>query len=219
MNEFAYIFNEIDCEVFPLSITQNKLIVYHGTCEYHSKSIEENGFVVNTAPYDILHAKKLIDILESEDFLIYDVPKGILKWTIAMSMKHYIEGIEKNEFKLSFSSLSTNCVSYTYGSNRGGQAMNDIREARQIIEESIKNNDSLKSKIPNEVNVLFDEISIIDKSKGVIYAIQLPEDLRGIEYYGEIIYSSISINKDCIVGKVIIPDEILDIEKHKAKSP
>ncbi len=89
---------------------------------------------------------------------------------------------------------------------RGGQALKDIRIAKQIFETAISNNNNLKDKIPNELNTLFDLVTEIDISDSIVYAVKIPDDLKGIECdINNVIYSNISMPKELILGKVLVP--------------
>ncbi len=204
--QYEYQFDPAYLEIFPSEIFSDNSVVFHGTNEYHSLNIEKNGFVVNTSAYNLEQAQKLVELLEHPDVSKYDVKKGFFQWTTAHGARHYMESIEKNSFRLSFSALSSACIAFTEGPRKGGQAFADIRQAREIISRAmIEHKNSIV--IPPEINDLFQQLNHIDQSRNVIYAIRLPKDLDGITCENNVIYSKKSISADNIVGKVIIPDE------------
>lgn len=207
MEEFDYSLSNETLEIFPAKISSNPLIVYHGTTSYHSENIETNGFIVNTPPYNIDHVKTLVNTLKSDDFSKYDVKKGFLNWTTAFGIEHYLDAIDKKEFRISFSPVSYACVGCTKAQTKGGQAFRDIREAKTIIDFAIQKDPSLEKKVPNEVSWLFSELDKVDNSQGVIYAVQLPESLIGVQCdLNNVIYANKDIPKEQIIGKVHIPE-------------
>jgi hypothetical protein len=213
MKEFDYSLNNETLEIFPAEFSKNPLIVYHGTTSYHSKNIEENGFCVNTPPYNIDKVKILVETLKSADFSKYDVKKGFLNWTTAFGIEHYLDAIEKKEFRTSFLPVSYACAAYTKSQTKGGQAFRDIREAKTIIEFAIQNDPSLENKVPDEVTLLFSELYKVDNSQGVIYAVKLPEELKGIECdINNVVYSNRDISKEHIIGKINIPENPTELE-------
>lgn len=225
MKEYKYLHDSSNLEIVPIEIWGNPMNVFHGTTTYHSESIEKNGLIVNSAPYNINHVKVLVNTLKSSDFSKFDSKKGFFNWTTAFGIEHYLDAIEKKEFRLSFSPLSSACVSYTISATKGGQAMRDIRQAKEIFDLAVKIDSALADKIPNEVHLLFAELEKIERSKGVVYIIQLPEELNGIECdINNVIYSSVSIPSELIIGKVLIPDSPMELSidqnliKEKIKS-
>lgn len=209
MKEFDYSLNNETLEIFPAEFSENPLIVYHGTTSYHSKNIEENGFRVNTPPYNIDQVKILVDTLKSTDFSKYDVKKGFHNWTTAFGIEHYLDA----KFRISFSPVSYACAAYTRSLTKGGQAFRDIREAKTIIEFAIKNDPSLEKKVPDEVSLLFSELNKVDNSQGVIYAVKLSEELTGIECdLNNVVYANRDIPKEHIIGKIYIPENPSELE-------
>jgi hypothetical protein len=55
--------------------------------------------------------------------------KGFFNWTTAFGVKHYLDSIEKQGFRLSFSPLSLVAALYTFSKTKGGQAFRDVRIA------------------------------------------------------------------------------------------
>lgn len=225
MEEFDYSLNNETLEIFPAEFSVNPLVVYHGTTSYHSKNIEENGFRVNTPPYNIDHVKILVETLKSIDFSKYDVKKGVLNWTTSFGIEHYLDAIDKKEFRISFSPVSYACVAYTKSQTKGGQAFRDIREAKAIIEFAIQNDPSLEKKVPDEIPLLFSELNKVDNSQGIIYAVKLPKELTGIECdLNNVVYANRDIPKENIIGKIHIPENPTELEieqnaiKQKIKS-
>jgi len=218
MIEYQYQQDDENLEIVPKEVWTNPMVVFHGTTTYHSENIEKNGFIVNRPPYNIDHVEILVGILKSNDFSKFDHKKGFLNWTTAFGIEHYLDAIHKKEFRLSFSSLSSACVAFTTSIAKGGQAFRDIREAKQIFDFAINSDNSLENKIPNEVLLLFNELEKIEISQGVVYAIKLSDDLNGVECdINNVIYSSVSIPKELIIGKVLIPDspDVLQIAQTK----
>lgn len=216
MIKIPYQLDNINLEIVPQEIWSNPLNVFHGTTTYHSKSIEKNGFIVNSAPYNIEYVKILVQTLISLDFEKYDLKKGFFNWTTAFGIEHYLDALEKKEFRLSFTPLSLASAQYTFSETKGGQAVRDIREAKKIFDLAIIENKSLEDKIPEEVLQLFDIVQEIDNSSGIVYVVQLPNHLNGIECdMNNVIYSSLSIPKELIIGKVLIPNQLNELEFDK----
>jgi hypothetical protein len=210
MRVFPFSLDNINLEIVPHDIWSNPMIVFHGTSVYHSASIEEKGFIVNSPPYEIEKAKILVNTLMNNDFAIYDEKKGLFNWTTALGIKHYLDSIENEGFRLSFSPLSLVAAQYTLSETKGGQALRDIRVAKQIFETALQQDFSLQEKIPNEVKQLFDLVSEIDNSDSVVYVIQLTDDLKGIECdMNNVIYSKRTIPKELVIGKVIVPSSFV----------
>lgn len=207
MKFFSFSIDNLNLEIVPQEIWSNPMIVYHGTSVYHSNRIEESGFIVNLVPYEIDKVKILVETLKSNDFSKYDEKKGFFNWTTAFGIEHYLDAIKKGEFRLSFTPSSLVAAQYTFSETKGGQALRDIRVAKQIFETAVKRDNSLQEKIPIEVIQLFELVSEIDNSNSVVYAVQLTDDLQGIECdMNNVIYSNISIPKELIVGKVLVPN-------------
>ncbi len=217
MDIFEYNHNSQSLEIFPEKIFSDPLIVFHGTCSYHSNNIENNGLIVNTAPYNIEQVMILVDLLKSEDFSKYDIKKVFFNSTVAEGIEHYLDSIITKNFRLSFSCLSSECVSFSFSDKKGGQAFHEIREAKQIIESAIIENDSLKKTIPTEIINLFDELKKIDSSDGVVYAIKLPQKLDGITCENNVIYSTKSIPVENIIGKLIIPNNPAELHIERSR--
>jgi hypothetical protein len=206
MKDFSFIIDDINLEIVPEEIWSNSMVVFHGTSAYHSRSIEEKGFSVNSPPYDIDSVKILVETLKSNEFSQYDEKKGFFNWTTAFGIEHYLDAIEKKEFRLSFTPLSLAAAQYSFSETKGGQALRDIRVAKQIFDTAVKQNNSLQEKIPNEVIQLFEIVTEIDNSDSVVYAVQIPNDLKGIECdMNNVIYSKFSIPNALIIGKVLVP--------------
>lgn len=74
------------------------------------KVLKKKGFRVNTPPNIIEHVKILVKTLKSDDFSKYDVKKGFLNWTTAFGIEHYLDAIDKKEFRISFLPVSYACV-------------------------------------------------------------------------------------------------------------
>ncbi|WDF61034.1 hypothetical protein PQ462_06620 [Flavobacterium sp. KACC 22758] len=216
MKQIPYQFDNINLEIVPQEIWSNPMNVFHGTTTYHSNSIEKNGFKSNWAPYNVEHVKILVETLKSTDFEKYDLKKGFLDWTTAYGIEHYLDALEKKEFRISFTPLSLASAQYTLSKTKGGQAFMAIREAKEIIDLALTKNESLKDKIPNEVVELFNEIKEIDNSNGIVYIVQLPKDLNGIECsINNVIHSNVEISKGQIIGKVLIPNLLKEFETDK----
>lgn len=221
MDEYQYELNNEKLEVFPDELVNDPLVVFHGTTTYHSENIENNGFHVNTTPYNIEPVKVLVETLKNQYFSKYDKKKGFFNWTTAFGIEHYLDAIEKREFRISFSPVSYACVSYTELQTKGGQAFRYIREARLIIDFAVKSEPSLEKIIPEEVKALFAELDEVDNSQGVIYAVRLSENLEGIECdLNNVVYSNKNISRNQIIGKVLIPENPtkLELEQNALKN-
>jgi hypothetical protein len=216
MIKIPYQLDNINLEIVPQDIWSNPLNVFHGTTTYHSERIENKGFIVNSAPYNIEDVKILVQTLKSPDFEKYDLKKGYFNWTTAFGIEHYLDALEKKEFRLSFTPVSLASAQYTFAETKGGQALRDIREAKKILDFALIQNQSLEDKIPEEVIHLFDVIQEIDNSIGVVYVVRLPDDLNGIECdMNNVIYSNLSIPRERIIGKILIPNQLTELELDK----
>ncbi|HEY1039515.1 MAG TPA: hypothetical protein VGF30_08935 [Bacteroidia bacterium] len=206
MQILNYNHNALTLEIFPAEIYSDPLIVYHATISSHSYSIENNGFIVNIPPYPIVNAQSLINFLQSPQISKYDLPKGFWKWTIAQGIEHYLDSIQKDEFSISFASLSSACVSYAFSETKGGQAFRDIREAKQLIDDLMNKNIIQQNIVPQEVIDLFSQLESLEQSTGVVYAVRLPGNLDGIECSAfNVVHSRKSLPVASIVAKIILP--------------
>lgn len=203
---FDYTLDEQNFEIFPEQIWQNKYVIYHGTAAYHSPVIERDGIQLKT-PFDIPAAKKLIELLKREDISPFDVPKSILRSTTAEGLAAYIYGIEHGELRLSFSHLSYICAQFASGSLKGGQSLHYIIEAQDIVTNAIQSNPAFQDEIDGDVTELFAEVATIRASEGVVYAIEVPHTLDGLELQNGVIHSYTPIPKDWLIGKVHIPND------------
>lgn len=117
---FPFSIDKLNLEIVPQEIWSNPLIVFHGTNAYHSYRIEESGFIVNSALYQIDKVKILVETLKSNDFSKYDEKKGSFNCTTAIGIEHYLDRIEKGKFRLSFSPLSIVAAQYSFSETKGG---------------------------------------------------------------------------------------------------
>lgn len=203
MNEYGYIFNEQTLEIFPPEIFNDSFIVFHGTSNYYSDNIEENGFERGYSPFEETVVENLATLLESENFRNYDVNN------IAGSLRHYL----RNTMRLSFTCLSGAAINFASGISKGGQVIGKIRKAQEIVNEIVANNVELENIIDQSIRDLFVLCDNIINDSGVVYSIRLPNDLNGITDENFVIYSANSIPSALLVGKVILPDEVQEIER------
>ncbi len=207
MTLFEYNLDKDNLEIFPNQIWQNPNVVFHGTSEYHSQKIEQNGFVPGTSPFNLDDAKELIRVLQLPEVSIFDKPKQF-GMTVSRTLNNYVIGIEKNDLRLSFAYLSYLCVLFSVGQSKGGQTLGNIREAKNIIQRAIQANPDVKTLITEPIQKLFELENTIAKANGVVYAVSLESPYNGItEEYGNI-HSTESILVDKIIGKVILPNDI-----------
>lgn len=189
--------------LFPKELELNPNVIFHGTIEYHSNSIEEDGFVVGNSPFDIEAANLLIDTLRLPEFAPFDTPNPYGSNT-ATGLEGFLAGLD-NGYRLSFGPLGSKCAMYTCGALKGGQATHYIREANSKLNTSFARNAELANLIPKEVTNLFDCIALWENSCSVIYAVKLGS-LRGVDVEGHI-HIRRNIVPDEIVGKMIIPND------------
>jgi hypothetical protein len=208
MISYDYQFDQENLEIFPKEIWSDPYVIFHGTSEYHSSDIENNGIIKGKSPFDVDIARKLIELLELDDFKKYDFPKNIAQLTTARGLNGYLYSIENVNFRLSFSYLSYACVLYSSGGFKGGLSLHYINEARDIINHAVSNNAMLKSIIEDDIFYLFNKVDQILNSRGVVYAIKVPKTLDGLEMGTGAIHSTLSILKEYIIGKVIVPNNI-----------
>ncbi|WP_419486727.1 hypothetical protein [Chryseobacterium bernardetii] len=199
METFEFIFDEVSNEIFPNEIWQDPNIVFHGTSQYHSQTIENNGFVPATCPFGINDAKELSTLLQLPQL-------GDKGSKFSRNLNSYIDSIENNNFRLSFTYLSFLSVLYASGQSKGGQILGTIRQAHSIITQAIRNN-LLDSEVLTEpINRLFNLETNTSNENGVIYAVRLEQPYDGItEEYGTI-HSTRNILPQNIIGKVILPN-------------
>jgi hypothetical protein len=201
---YPYQFNAQTLEIFPEEIASNPFVVYHGTAEYHSENIENNGFQLGSCPYDIEAAKELCILLTNPAIVPYDLPNQYGQ-TCYSSFNGYIFGIENNQLRLSFSHLSYGCVPFAKGPLKGGQSINHVNEAQRIINIAIANNPNLAESITPAILNLFNQVQQIQNSNGLVYAIRFPHTLDGLEMGTGVVHSNLAIPVEYIIGKVIIP--------------
>lgn len=197
---YEYFLDTQKLEVFPEEIWSDPYVVFHGTSSFHSENIEREGLIVSKSPYEIESGTILVNLLNSNEIYRFDNSAK----NIATSINDYLTSIQNNSFRLSFACLSSLCLSFSEGKSKGGQALSNIRKAKEIIESAHCEN--IISDIPQKVQELFHLEEQIANQRGVIYAIKLPESLEGITLEMLNIHSSISIPSTHIIGKVIIPD-------------
>ena len=208
MTQFDYIFDEDNLEIFPKEIWENPYVVFHGTSEFHSSNIEKNGLIKATSPFDIKEAEELLRVLNLPQVSQFDQPKTFLNLTVRNTLASYVFGIQNNDFRLSFAYLSYLCVFFSTGKLIGGQTFGNIREAQIILKKAIAYYPEISSQLTEPIIRLFKLGDEIAKTNGVVYAIKLKPPFTGImEEYGTI-HSEFSIDKDSIIGKVILPSNI-----------
>jgi hypothetical protein len=201
MNQYDYILNEQSLEIFPAEIINDPLIVFHGTSSYYSDIIEENGFERGYSPFEQFDVENLASLLEREGFRNFDVNN------IAGSLRHYLS----NKMRLSFTSLSGAAINFATDISKGGQIIGKIRKAEEIVNDATADNAELNDFINQSIRDLFALCNNISNDSGVVYAIRLPNDLNGIKDENLVVYSDYSIPAVSIVGKVILPDEVVEI--------
>lgn len=223
--EYPYQLDPNNLEIFPEEIWRDPFVVYHGTSEYHSNNIENNGIEIGRSPFDINSANDLYNLLLNPNVSPFDIPRGYGGLNCARGLNSYLFGIQNNQIRLSFSNLSYSCVRYASGPLKGGQSLNHINEAQQIINAAISTTPGLINCVSQSILDLYTNVQAIQNSRGVVYAIKLPESLDGIEMGTGVVHSVLSIPRDSIVGKIVIPQNlnIADIDfneiaqKHQSK--
>jgi len=203
MNEYQYAFLDEFSEVFPEEIFNNPYIVFHGTSNYYSDEIEENGFEQGYSPFDENAVESLATLLETENFANYD------ENNIAGTLRHYLQ----NNMRLSFTCLSGCAIEFGLGISKGGQIIGKIRRARAVVQTAVTENPGLVNNISPLIENLFQICDDIGNHLGVIYAIRLPENLNGIIDENFVIYSDYYIPATSIIAKVILPDEIEEFNR------
>lgn len=203
MNEYKYTFNNQLLEVFPEEVFSNKYIVFHGTSNYYSDKIQENGFERGYCPFNKNGVSKLVNLSENPEFKNYD-PKNI-----AGSLRNYLN----SNMRLSFTSLSGAAIDFATGISKGGQIIGKIRNVQDILNKVVKENPESDNIIDHSIRDLFSLCDKIGNDSGVIYAVKLPNNLNGITHENLVIYSVNSIPATSIVGKVILPNEIIEINR------
>jgi hypothetical protein len=207
MPTFDYNLNREHLEIFPNEIWNDPNVVFHGTSEFHSPVIERNGFIPATSPFDINDAKELIRVLQLPEIATFDRPQAF-GMTVSRTLNSYIFGIENNDFRLSFAYLSYLCVFFSTGQSKGGQTFGNIREAKSIIQQAIQTNQVIEGLITEPINRLFELENNVANANGVVYAVRLEPPYNGItEEYGNI-HSTLPVNANNIIGKVILPNDI-----------
>lgn len=210
MTEFDYQLDNNTLEIFPADICANSFIVFHGTVAHHSEKIEANGFQLGTAAYDPQQGLALADLLEQPGFVHLDVPTVypiIGSVTLAQDIRQYLTNVQSNDWRISFAILSSAGAQFGLNSFKGGQGYVAIRKAKEIVDKAITASNSLSQAIPSEVQQLFAGLADLDASLGVVYAVELPNNLQGVEI-GEsqsIVWSSASIPVSSVIGKVVVP--------------
>ncbi|MCW0219490.1 MAG: hypothetical protein OJI67_14290 [Prosthecobacter sp.] len=171
--------------VFPQEIESNTQIFYHGTSCVFSGQIEENGFDIKYRPYT------LVDLIN-----IANAIKNIDPKTSA-----YLSRWADNPIRLSLAKKSYIASQYAVAS-RGGQTLSFIRPFLHI-----------QDLIPEHLSTLLTQA---ETTASCVYAISicdLPSNGYSIER--GVCYMNISIPRENIIGKVIIPKGILltDLKK------
>ncbi len=149
MTEFPFNFERTVLEIFPASIWDNSLIVYHGTSSYHSGQIKKNGFTRGHCPFDPALVRQLVALLRNPAVYPYDPPSGVLHMNVAAVVEQYLNNISAG-IRLSFSPLSGQAALYATGALKGGQILGRIRTARQIIARCL--DDLVTAKVPIEIS-------------------------------------------------------------------
>lgn len=204
---FDYQLDTDNWEIFPKHIWTDPYVVFHGTSSFHSNSIEQGGWVKGHSPFDIADATELVRVLELPLIKPFDIAT-VCDLTTAKTLKSYIAANQFDQFRLSFSYLSSQCALFSTGKSKGGQTLGNVREAKKNIEAAMTANPSLQGVLTEPINRLYNLADEIERASGVVYAIKLPKELDGItEEYG-VIHSNISIPKELIIGKVIISNDI-----------
>lgn len=204
IEEHPFHLYEQSLEIFPESISSDSFVIYHGTSILNSARIEEDGFQIGVAPFDIADGLELVELLRRPEFLPYDIPKGFLRNTTAADLEHYIQYIQSGKAKLSFSSLSFAAVNFASGELKGGQALHYIGEARLILHEAIFKNVALRGLVPESVVRIINYYETVQNNLGVVYAIRIPESLDNFQLVNNVIFTSLPISTDLIIAKVIV---------------
>jgi hypothetical protein len=221
--EYKYFFDSIAYEVFPPEVYNDPFVVYHGTSSKYSSHIEETGLITGSTPFDLAGADELVSILELDGVRAYDTPIGVMN--AAQGLRNYIQYVRSGQARLSLSYLSYYCTLFASGPLKGGQIIDTIRRAREILSTALENNVITNAQITPAILAVFAEIDSHDFERGVIYAVKLPESLVGVTIENFVIYSTLSVPADKIIGKVYIPndydanafDRVVTSKKNKEK--
>lgn len=180
-------------EIFPRNIWTNPYVVFHGTSSYYSNDIEDKGFLRGFCPFDLNLVTELIRVLQE------NVP---LSEKVASDLDFYVRGQQRAPLRLSFFYRSYTCALYADGSFKGGQIFTHVKEAFNLLKPHM---DYLSS---SPLTELFNILMQIKSQPGIIYAVQLPNDLEGISAELGVIYSKGNISRDLIIGKVLLPNQL-----------
>lgn len=204
MTTYEFSLDRDNFEIFPKEIWSDLHIVFHGTSEFHSDYIEQNGLIINYCPFNKADAIELISLLKKKEVAIFDTPRGINSNT-AKALEHYIN----NTHRLSFSYLSFLATYYSYGIKKGGQIVGLIRDAQNIISKAISQDPDVHQYMTPSINRIFKRTEDIAKTNGVVYAIKLTEPYLGIQLENRTFHSTNPIDVSSIIGKVILPVNFL----------
>lgn len=207
IQEFPYQLDVDSLEIFPETISRDNYVLFHGTSEYHSNDIENNGFIRGKSPFDLNAAIELHTFLDRPDIKPFDIPNRYGQ-TCYSGLGGYIFGIKNDQIRISFSHLSYGCVPFAFGNLKGGQSLNHINEARSIIENAIQVNPKIQAELGPTILNLFAKIQEIQNARGVVYAVKFPNSLDGLEMGTGVIHSNLAIPKGNIIGKMFIPTNI-----------
>ena len=213
MNSIPYNLDIQTLEIFPSSICNNTRIVFHGTVASYAERIESTGFQRGVSAYDIENGLALVEMLQLPEFAAFDVEQPAMPFipdwprTVAASIAGYIKNVQHQGYNLSFAILSSDCLDYTNTHRKGGQGYAAIRRAKEIVDQALVKNPELSSQIPLAVRRLFEELELLKSVAGVVYAVEMPQNLHGLEISDDLntVWSSQPISASAIIEKVTVP--------------
>lgn len=173
-------------------------IAFHGTCDYYSDMIEKSGFMKSVTLLTQVQIDKLINCLEENpqfESLNETMNFGFCNEKISQTIRMTFETIKSEEYVFSMAIDFENALTFLSDEHKGGQYLKNIKKV-------IKGIGKLGSiDIPKEVDEIIEFINEIEKSKGVIYAI----DIKGLEYEndGNRIQTKENISTKRIIAKYI----------------
>lgn len=203
IEEHPFHLYEQSLEIFPERISNDQYVVYHGTSILNSARIEADGFQIGIAPFDIMAAIELVNLLRRPEFVLYDRP-CVLGNTTASGLEHYLSYIQGDEAKISFSNLSFAATSFASGELKGGQAQHYIGEARLILHEAVFKNTALINLIPDSVQQILNNYEDVQNNIGVVYAIKIPQTLENFTLQNSVVFATATVPVDLIIAKVFV---------------
>ncbi len=173
-------------------------IVFHGTCDYYSKSIEESGFIIGKTILTQEHIDALIYALEgNDDFIALNetMDYGFMKEKISESIKYTFESVKDNDYTFTMTPDFDCALDFLSDEQKCGQYLKNVKRVASGIKKL-----NLRE-CPVKISEIVEIMDDVEKSKGVIYAIDidsLQTDVDGLR-----IQVKENIAKERIIAKYI----------------